>query len=66
MIEQWHADETITVSLPEFLGLNETEYLRLIHGIDMPDLTPEEISEEARKRTAQAVVGLTIQEIFNL
>ena len=66
LVEQWHTDETITVSLPEFLGLNETEYLKLMHGIDIPNLTPEEVLEESRKRTAQAVVGLTIQEIFGL
>ena len=66
LIEQWHSDETLTMSLPEFLGLNETEYLRLVHGIDTPDLYPSEVLEESRKRTAQAVVGLTIQEIFGL
>lgn len=66
LIEQWHSDETLTKSLPEFLGLNETEYLKLTHGIDTPDLTPEEVQEESRKRTAQAIVGLTIQEIFGL
>ena len=67
LVDQWHTDETITMSLPEFLELNETEYLRLVHGIDTPDLSPAEVLEEARKRTAQAVVGLTIEEeIFDL
>lgn len=63
LIEQWHSDETLTMSLHEFLELNETEYLRLVHGIDTPDLSPAEVLEESRKRTAQAVVGLTIQEM---
>lgn len=48
--------------MPEFLDLDETEYLRLMHGIDTPDLTPDEVLEESRKRVAQAVVGLTILE----
>lgn len=64
LIEQWHSDETLTMSLSEFLGLNETEYLRLTHGIDTPNLAPEEVLKESRKRTAQAVVGLTVQKIF--
>ena len=64
LIEQWHSDETPKMSLSEFLGLNETEYLRPVHDIDTPDLYPAEVLEESRKRTAQAVVGLTIQEMF--
>lgn len=64
LVEQWHNDESLTMSLPEFLELDETEYLRLVHSIDTPNLTPEEVLEEARKRTAQAVVGLTISEMF--
>ena len=64
LIEQWHNDELLTMSLPEFLELDETEYLRLVHGIDTPNLTPEEVAEEAGKRTRGAVVGLTLQSIL--
>lgn len=42
----------------------EREYTRFLNGIDTPDLTSEEVLEEARKRTVQAVVGLTILECF--
>lgn len=66
LVEQWHSDETLTLSLREFLELDETEYLKFAHGIDTPNLSPAEVLEESRKRTAQAVVGLTIQEIFGL
>ena len=62
LVEKWHNDKSIEMSLPEFLELDETEYLRLVHGIDTPDLTPDEVLEESRKRVAQAVVGLTILE----
>ena len=65
LIEQWHNDNSLTMSLPEFLELDETEYMRLVHGIDDANLTPEEIIEEAGRRTRQAVVGLTLQEYFN-
>lgn len=64
LTEQWHNDESITMSLQEFLELDDTEYTRFVHGIDTPDLTPEEVQEEARKRTVQAGVGLTILECF--
>lgn len=64
LVEKWHTDESLTMSLPEFLELDETEYLRLVHSIDTPDLTPSEIVEEAGKRTRTAVVGLTLQEYF--
>lgn len=66
LVELWHSDESIKKSLPEFLGLNDIEYLKLVHSIDIPDLTEEEVLEESRKRTAEAVVGLTIKEIFGL
>jgi len=65
LIEQWHTDPTITMSLPEFLELDEVEYLRLMHNIDAADLTSEEIMEEAGRRVRGAVVGITIQNIFN-
>lgn len=64
LCEKWHSDESLTMSLQEFLELDDTEYTRFVHGIDTPDLTPEEVQEEARKRTVQAVVGLTILECF--
>lgn len=49
LVEQWHDDESLTMSLPEFLELDETEYLRLVHSIDTPNLTPNEVLEESRK-----------------
>ena len=64
LVEQWHTDESLTMSLPDFLELDETEYMKLAHGIDTPDLTPEEVKEEARKRTVQAAVALTLLECF--
>lgn len=64
LTEQWHNDKSLTISLQEFLELDDTEYLRFAHSIDTPDLTPEEVLEESRYRTAQAVVGLTILEYF--
>lgn len=62
LVEQWHNDETLEMSLPECLELDEVEYMRMIHGIDAPGLTAEEVAEEAVKRTRAAVVGLTMQE----
>lgn len=65
LVEQWHNDESLAMSLPEFLELDEIEYMRLVHSIDDPGLTREEVIEEAGRRTRQAVVGLTMQEYFD-
>ena len=43
--EQWHNNEAIEVSLPEYMGLNEVEYMRFVHNITEPNLSDEEIFE---------------------
>ena len=66
LVEAWHSDESTTLSLPEYMGLNEVEYMRYVHHITEPNLSDEEVLIEATKRTRQAVVGLTIQEILDI
>lgn len=62
--EEWHNDESITLSLKDYMGLNEIEYLRYVHSITDPDLTDEQVIEEAGRRTREAVVGLTAMEVL--
>lgn len=63
--EQWHNDDTIEVPLSEYMGLNEVEYMRYVHNITEPNLSDEEVFEEAARRTREAVVGLTLAEMFD-
>jgi len=63
--EQWHNNESIEISLPEYMRLNEVEYMRYVHNITEPNLSDEEIFEEAGRRTREAVVGLTLKEMFD-
>ena len=63
--EQWHNDESIEMSLSEYMGLNEVEYMRYVHNITEPNLSDEEVFEKAGRRTREAVVGLTLTEIFD-
>lgn len=65
IVEKWHNDESIEVSLPEYMGLDEVEYLKYVHNITDPNISDEEVLEEAGRRTREAVVGLTMQEIFD-
>lgn len=65
IVEQWHNDESIEISLAEYMGLNEVEYMRYVHNITEPNLSNEEVYEEAGRRTREAVVGLTLTEMFS-
>ena len=65
IVEKWHNDETIKVSLPEYMELNDVEYMRYVHNITDPMLSDENVFEEAGKRTREAVVGLTLMEMFS-
>lgn len=64
MAEEWHNDPTIELSLREYMELNEIEYLRYVHNITNPNLTDEQVIEEAGRRTREAVVGLTAMEVL--
>lgn len=65
IVEQWHNDDSIEVSLSEYMGLNEVEYMRYTHNITEPNLSSEEVFKEAGRRTREAVVGLTLTEMFD-
>lgn len=62
--EQWHNDESIEVSLAEYMGLDEVEYMKYLHNITAPNISDEEVFEKAGRRTREAVVGLTLAEMF--
>ena len=64
MVEQWHNDESIESSLAVYMWLDEVEFMRYIHNITEQYVTDEEVVEEAGRRTREAVVGLTLMEIF--
>lgn len=62
--EQWHNDKSTNISLSEYMGLNEVEYTKYVHNITEPNLSNEEVYEEAGKRAREATVGLTLTEMF--
>ena len=65
MVVQWHNDESIDVPLAKYMGLNEVEYLKYVHNITDPNVSEEEVFEIAGQQTREAVVGLTIMEMFD-
>lgn len=61
---QWHNNDSTTLSLQDYMELNEIEYMRYLHNITDSNLTDEEVRDEAGKRCREAVVGLTLSELF--
>lgn len=51
--------------LADYMGLNEVEYAKYVHNITDANLSDEEVFKEAGQRTREAVLGLTILELFN-
>lgn len=64
IVEEWHNSPQIEQSLPEYMDLNEIEYLKFVHNITDDTLSDEEVREKATQCTREAVVGLTLLEIF--
>lgn len=66
IVEQWHKDTKTELSLREYMGLNEVEFLRYAQNIPDPSLDDESVRAEAARLGRQAMVGLTIMETLNL
>ena len=64
IVDKWHEDKNTEQTLQEYMGLNEIEFLRYLHNITDPNLTDEEVEAEASKKGREAMVGLTLMEIF--
>lgn len=62
IVDKWHEDKTTKLTLPEYMGLNEIEFLRYMHNITDPNLTAEEVEEEASRRTLEIVNSITTME----
>ena len=61
LIEQWHKNTSINCSLQEFLKLNDVEYLKLVHGIDVQDITDTQVFEKASGIARDVVTKLVIK-----
>lgn len=66
IVEKWHNDTETELSLREYMGLNEVEFLRYAQNIPDPSLDDESVRAEAARLGRQAMVGLTIMETLNL
>lgn len=66
IVEQWHNDTETKLSLREYMGLNEVEFLRYAQNIPDPSLDDDGVRAEAARLGRQAMVGLTIMEMLNL
>ena len=64
LIKQWHKNSSISCSLQEYLGLNDVEYLKLVHGIDAQDITNTQVSERASEIVKDVVTELVIKPSF--
>lgn len=64
IVDKWNEDKDTKLTLPEYMDLNEIEFLRYVHNITDSNLTDAEVKAEASKESREAVVGLTLMEMF--
>lgn len=61
IVEKWHTDTSITKTLPEYMGLDDEQYLRFVHNIRNDTLNNEDVKSISADIVKEVVTELVIK-----